>query len=162
MLDWYEYMYTSISNGVFSDSNGDRLGNSTISSVVREFVDFNTNSIKFLCRCTTWNVVTTMLYHNSINRFKVIGRTADVHYMKTLIDAYVQEEYNGNVADLCFHLEHVEGSGEKPEYFLENKKLDGFVDFWFQNDFRCDDVICGEECTYCDTHYGRIKEGCCH
>lgn len=92
-----------------------------------------------------------------INHFKVTGRTSNIEFMRKLLLAYSTESYEGNLIELWHHLENIEGKGRNNVLYIENKNLDGFLDHWFKNEFRCDNILCGEECTYCDDFMKKIE-----
>ena len=89
-----------------------------------------------------------------INHFKITGRTGTSQYLKGVINAYLEQKYEGNLLELWHHLEKITNDKYNPEKYIENKKLDGFIDFWFDNPtHRCSDEVCAETCSYCDEFY---------
>lgn len=93
-----------------------------------------------------------------INHFKVTGRTSNIDFLEKLLLAYSTESYDGNLIDLWHHLENIEGDGyKKSVLFIDNKSLGNFLDHWFKKEFKCDYVLCGEECTYCDDFLSGIS-----
>lgn len=96
-------------------------------------------------------------YHGiGIRHFKVTGRTADLPYMEQVLEAYATGCYDGNLLELWYPLKKIEHSEDWSACYLENARLDGFVDFWFEENFRCDDVLCGEQCNYCDCFFEKM------
>lgn len=97
-----------------------------------------------------------------INHFKVTGRTGSTSYLLKVIKAYLSESYNGNLLDLWKHLETIENSRDtdyvyRSQYYLDNKKLEGFLQFWFENRHHvCANEVCGETCIYCDDFLKRM------
>lgn len=95
-------------------------------------------------------------YYNKIGikNFKLTGRTGTSEYMKKVMEAYMSQSYDGNLLELWKPLETIyNGQAEKDwklAYDIPNKKLDGFIDHWFNgNGFECENEICGETCNYC-------------
>ena len=88
-----------------------------------------------------------------LNYFKVSGRTGSVDYLKKMIEAYLSESFEGNLLQLWKPLETI--YSEKDEFQQEhpidipNKKLDGFLDHWFKQNWECENHVCGTTCTYC-------------
>lgn len=98
------------------------------------------------------------LYNDiGINHFKITGRTANYDYLKRVITAYKYKLYNGNLLDLWKHLQTITDVKEeeyKSDIYIDNRKLDGFLDFWFKNKGHlCYREVCGESCSYCDNYY---------
>lgn len=92
-----------------------------------------------------------------INHFKITGRTGGVAYIEKIARAYMAEDYNGNLLELWKHLETIKLRDESsylPPYYIDNKKLSGFLNFWFENRGHiCANEVCGETCQYCDKFY---------
>lgn len=91
-----------------------------------------------------------------IDNFKITGRTGTIKYLGKVIEAYVKGSWDGNLLELWKHLETI---GKNDDYlfkhicFLDNKNLDGFLEFWFNNpSHKCSDQLCGVSCTYCDDY----------
>lgn len=74
----------------------------------------------------------------------------------------MSETYTGNTLNLWKHLETIGKASEdsfSPKYFIDNKKLDGFLDYWFNHkNHICANEVCGETCTYCDTFLKKMDE----
>lgn len=100
----------------------------------------------------------TALYNTiGINHFKITGRTGETEHLKRVIRSYMLGKYNGNVLELWKHLETIYDKDEKtfvPQNYIENRKLNGFLDFWFSHpNHICANEVCGETCKYCDDFY---------
>lgn len=96
-----------------------------------------------------------------INHFKVTGRTGTSKYILQTITAYLNESYDGNLLNLWKPLESI-GKDElegNSAYNIQNKKLDGFLDFWKNTSHNCDYEVCGETCKYCEQWYNNIIKG---
>lgn len=98
-----------------------------------------------------------VLYNDlGIHHFKITGRTASLPYMKKVIQAYMEQEWNGDLVELWNNVNQLYSS-DKPEenkFFIPNKALDGFLQFWFQNENHvCAQELCGETCEYCNNYY---------
>ena len=39
---------------------------------------------------------------------------------------------------------------EEMPIYIDNKKLDGFLDHWFDKNFECANQLCGTTCKYCE------------
>ena len=93
-----------------------------------------------------------------INYFKVSGRTGTTEYLKTVLEAYMSENFEGNLLTLWKPLQTIfskesELTYQHPEY-IDNKKLDGFIDHWFKGDgFECENEMCGVTCKYCENFW---------
>jgi len=92
-----------------------------------------------------------------IDHFKITGRTASSDYLNRVVAAYLSEEWNGNLFELCQKIKTKNSKGdiiEDTPPVIENKALDGFIDFWFENsNHRCACEECGVSCTYCNDFY---------
>lgn len=93
-----------------------------------------------------------------INHFKVTGRTGSTDYILKTAKAYADECFNGNLLELWKHLETIgeamDENAYTPDCYIDNKMLDGFLDFWFKNEQHiCANEVCGISCTYCDSFY---------
>lgn len=98
------------------------------------------------------------LYNSiNINHFKITGRTGSIEYMAKVLRAYVQKNWQGNLLGLWKHLETIGKSDDvnyNPKKFIDNKRLDGFLEFWFNNtDHICAYEVCGVTCSYCNDFY---------
>ena len=81
-----------------------------------------------------------------INNFKIQGRqyilTSDM--IKT-VQSYFERSYDGNLYDLITLF----SSHNSNQYFIDNKKLNGFIDKFYEEPDFCHDLC--EECNYCFT-----------
>lgn len=105
------------------------------------------------------------LYNSiGINHFKITGRTGSTDYLFKVAKAYADEFFDGNILELWKHLEtitkEIDDSTYRPNYYVHNRKLDSFLNFWFDNEQHiCANEECGVSCTYCDSFYEKnIKE----
>jgi len=100
-----------------------------------------------------------------INHFKITGRTGSTNYIASVVNAYLNKKYSGNLLALWKHLETIplDDESEYPlQCYISNQKLNGFLDFWFNNPQHiCANEVCGETCRYCDEFYQRkvLEEG---
>lgn len=95
-------------------------------------------------------------YYNNIgiNYFKVSGRTGTTEYVSKMMEAYMCQSWEGNLLNLWKPLQTIyndkgEFEEEMPIY-IDNKKLDGFLDHWFDKNFECANQLCGTTCKYCE------------
>lgn len=78
-------------------------------------------------------------------RFKLAGREKGAAWILRAVAAYSGRRYSGNLNDLVIGLDGIDPFGELPVY-LDNSRLDGFLDFFARKDCRlgCDG------CTHCE------------
>lgn len=89
-----------------------------------------------------------------INYFKISGRTGSTEYLKEILEAYMSESYDNNLLRLWKPLETIYDGGlelsHKHKLNINNKKLDGFLDKWFEGKgWECENQMCGVTCKYC-------------
>ena len=85
-------------------------------------------------------------------RFKITDRSAPTDVLIKRIEAYVNRSYDGNLLDLILH--YCYNDSILPEEYLENiyidnKKLDGYIDFFLKNN--CKTLDC-TKCTHCNKY----------
>jgi collagenase-like PrtC family protease len=101
------------------------------------------------------------LYNDiGINNFKITGRTGTTEYIVKVAKAYVEQKWDGNLLDLWKPLETIysdqKESDFQQKYSIDNKKLDGFVNHWFENkDLECSNELCGTTCVYCKNFFDK-------
>lgn len=97
-------------------------------------------------------------YHSlGIDWFKITGRTGSTDYILKVAEAYLRRSWTGNLLGLWKPLETITSGQAESEFrypvFVDNKALDGFVDFWFAHrDHDCSEEVCGETCRYCNVY----------
>lgn len=74
-----------------------------------------------------------------IQTIKIAGRTFPTNWIMIIIEAYASGSFDGNLWDLIIPFLPI---------YVNNKSLDGFLDYFIKKDFSCD-VCCGK-CDYCD------------
>ena len=96
-----------------------------------------------------------------VNHFKISGRTGATDYLLSVARDYMSHSHEGNLISLWKPLESIyDESFTGSKLFIDNKKLDGFIDHWANNlNFNCDNEICGETCTYCHDFYSKVIGG---
>lgn len=99
-------------------------------------------------------------YYNDIgiNHFKITGRTGSSEYLQKVLNAYMAEDFDGNLIELWKPLESINPDVKEAEvknFYIGNKKLNGFIDIWAKRKHNCDYQICGETCNYCNWFYNR-------
>ena len=79
------------------------------------------------------------------SHFKLAGREKGRQWLLRAVAAYCARRYEGNLNDLVIGLDGVDPFGDLPVY-LDNSKLDGFIDFFKKKDCRlgCDG------CAHCE------------
>ena len=77
--------------------------------------------------------------------FKLIGRErlSDINLLR-MIEVYFSRSYEGNLIDLIFGF-----STTQKHLYLDNKKLDGFLEKFLNEDFECLDACHPDHCDYC-------------
>ncbi|WP_054742642.1 U32 family peptidase [Cellulosilyticum ruminicola] len=88
-----------------------------------------------------------------IRHFKITGRTQRPEKILSDVAAYIDEKYDGNLLDimpLIAGSDRKEG-GEFTDLAIDNRKLDGFLDYFFKKKPYCD-VDCGTNCKYCENY----------
>ncbi len=93
-----------------------------------------------------------------INNFKITGRTGGTEYILKVVEGYIRKSWNGNLLSLWKQLETIYSNENELEFkqttLIDNKKLNGFIDYWFDNlNHECADEICGATCSYCNDFY---------
>lgn len=108
------------------------------------------------------------------SRFKLVDRFKDTDWLLHTTDAYIQQHYNGNLADIlgrfetfpsalpsyirehleiaCASAAHLLNYDRRSQYFwlwpiIDNRQLDGFLKA-FEN-IDCKKQVCDQECHYC-------------
>lgn len=102
------------------------------------------------------------LYENiGIDHFKITGRTATTQYLLKVAEAYIRGIWNDNLLALWKPLETIHTHQNELDFehniLIDNSKLNGFVNFWFENENHdCSIEICGETCRYCNEYAKRV------
>lgn len=97
-----------------------------------------------------------------IDTFKLTGRTGSTQYLLMVAQAYMRQQWHGNLLGLWKSLETI-GSGDRqegfqPSCYINNGDLDGFVDRWFDDPrHECANEVCGETCCYCDNFAQKLQ-----
>ncbi|HID92825.1 MAG TPA: hypothetical protein EYP60_01895 [bacterium (Candidatus Stahlbacteria)] len=111
-----------------------------------------------------------------ITRFKITDRIRPTHWIVNVLDAYSRRSYNGNLADLLGphssygknedlrivnpweigNFEELEEMRKtdlfRPNVYIDNKKLEGFLDFFRTGN--CETRHC-DECKHCEEYTNR-------
>lgn len=93
-----------------------------------------------------------------VNSFKITGRTGTTEYLLAIVEAYIREYWMGNLLSLWKPLETIANKGNELNYkypvFIDNRSLDTFIDFWFDNPWHdCANELCGYTCKYCKRYF---------
>lgn len=96
-----------------------------------------------------------------INHFKLTGRTGSTKYMVGVIAAYLNEKWNGNLLSLWKPLESIKDQKKEFEqpFYIDNSKLNGFIEHFVSNRRLCSNQVCGETCRYCNNFYNENLMG---
>ena len=104
-----------------------------------------------------------------IKYFKIVGRNRNMrNKIMNVIQAYVDRKWVGNLLDIVgvntnpppYELKQFYPESEferyflEPLYYIDNAKLDGFIDYFLENGYRCLSM-CGT-CRYCEEVAGRV------
>ncbi|MDR0606364.1 MAG: U32 family peptidase [Bacteroidales bacterium] len=106
-----------------------------------------------------------------IDRFKISSRHMPSEWAYRSAKAYSERKYEGNLSDIISpvamaipkeSLHPMPGlteeenerlryalSFEAPNIYIDNSRLNGFLDFWINKKSDCDYMQCGTECDYC-------------
>lgn len=90
-----------------------------------------------------------------LKHFKITGRTGSSEYIIKTVEAYLKEDFDGNLIELWKPLESIKPGVKENEItsvVLDNKKLDNFIKIWLKGKL-CDNEVCGETCNYCNNFY---------
>lgn len=83
-----------------------------------------------------------------INIFKFIGREiANVADWEKMFEIYCKGDFDGNLLEL------LRGFSSQPEVYIDNKALDGYVNYFMEQPFRCKYICETGKCNYCDVYY---------
>ena len=96
-----------------------------------------------------------------INNFKITGRTGTTDYILKVANAYVSQNFEGNLLDLWKPLETIYNEQSENSFkqhtYVDNKKLDKFIAKWSNNkEFECSNELCGSTCKYCELFYNEF------
>lgn len=86
-----------------------------------------------------------------IKLFKLIGRErlSDIDLLR-MIEIYFSRNFEGNLLDLIFGF-----SNTQKHLYVDNKKLDGFLDKFVKGPFDCLEKCTESQCNYCKTYLDR-------
>ena len=96
-----------------------------------------------------------------INHFKITGRTASLDYQVKMLNAYMAENFEGDLLELWKPLETItkENNSDSVDYkIINNKDLEGFVNQFAYFGKDCSIEVCGETCKYCNKFYEKISK----
>ena len=80
-----------------------------------------------------------------VRLFKIIGRERlNTINIPRMVEVYFSRSYDGNLIDLLHGF-----STTQKHLSLDNKKLDGFIDKFLREPFRCLDACTADQCSYC-------------
>lgn len=80
-----------------------------------------------------------------VDLIKLIGREQLNHIdLLKMIETYFSRNYDGNLMDLIYGFDQ-----SKPHRYIDNKKLDGFLDKFISEPFECLTKCTDDQCDYC-------------
>lgn len=83
-----------------------------------------------------------------VNLIKLIGREQLSHInLLKMIEVYFSRDYDGNLMDLIFGFDM-----SKPHRYIDNKKLDGFLDKFIEEPFDCLSKCTSDQCQHCQQY----------
>lgn len=96
-------------------------------------------------------------YYNEIGirHFKITGRTGSTEYITRTIEAYLKQQFTGNLLSLWKPLESIKNVELEDVHIVDipSQNLNGFIENWAYNHKVCANEVCGETCTYCQDFY---------
>ena len=94
-----------------------------------------------------------------ISNFKVAFRTHPYEVAVPILEAYMKQEYIGNLISLWPTVAPFAGMAE-PSEVISCKKLDEdkFLDYFIEHGHGCKDEVCGLSCIHCVEAYNHAKE----
>jgi len=89
--------------------------------------------------------------HIGIENFKITGRTHTTEDQLRIVEIYMKQSHEGNLLDIFPHFKKIyDKNASAPPIFIDNKKLENFLDFWFNHpEFRCSEH-CEVDCVLCE------------
>lgn len=82
-----------------------------------------------------------------VNLFKIIGREImDIADWPKMMDVYFKGEFDGNLLELNH------GFSGTAERQLDNRSLDGFIDYFFNSSYQCFRMCDTGKCNYCNKY----------
>lgn len=124
-------------------------------------VTFFTNQCSMINKCNMEESIKTpwirpedmALYEDKgVDLFKFIGReiVKEADWAK-MFEIYCLGEYDGNLLEL---LNAFSGTSE---LYIDNKSLDGFINYFVNNQFRCKEICGTDRCSYCKFYFEKAK-----
>ena len=94
---------------------------------------------------------------NGVTVFKIIGRErlSDIDLLK-MVESYFAHSFEGNLVDLIFGF-----ATTVKHIYIDNKKLDGFIDKFLNENIDCLSKCTPDQCTHCYEYYNKsliVKE----
>jgi len=86
-----------------------------------------------------------------ISSFKIVGRTFPLSFVKTSVEPYLKEYYDGNLLDLIPLLQNIQKDVQEIPLYIDCKKLDGFIEGF-------SDKNCFKGCINCQYCNGWAKK----
>ena len=85
---------------------------------------------------------------HGVTVFKIIGRErlSDIDLLK-MVEAYFAHSFEGNLVDLIFGF-----ATTVKHLYLDNKKLDGFLDKFLTENMDCLSLCTPDQCTHCQDY----------
>src|SRR5690554_2774472 len=90
-----------------------------------------------------------------IEFFKITGRTFPTSWLKNTLSKYYERNYDGNLMDLCPMIINIGHKKLPPQFYIPNKKLDGFLEYFRDSGVNCD-TDCGVTCNFCNEFADKI------
>jgi len=163
------YHYNMQSHG---SAKGDAFGNRYVDYCVMRCIRHRVVDHKEIIRARFIRPEDLGVYEAlGIDKIKISSRHLPSEWGIRSARAYLAGRYDGNLADIIspiamsipaesmHKIEHWNDeewnklsaivSTKGPDIFIDNRKLDGFLDHWVKRKKKCEQVLCGEECDYC-------------
>ncbi len=98
--------------------------------------------------------------HTEVDWFKVAYRTHPYEVAIPMLEAYMSQDFKGNLCDLWPTIAHLGDTPEPREVTnISCEKLDEekALDWFMRYCSSCEGMICGDDCTYCTRLYEKTK-----
>lgn len=93
-----------------------------------------------------------------INYFKIAGREYPAKKILKQIEAYLKEDYEGNLAEILMGFFDTYKFKKPLQFYIDNKKLNNFLEFFLNSsEFPCSSAECNN-CLYCNRYAEKAVE----
>lgn len=134
-------------------------------SIINNKINYTKNTLTLQCLrnhlinhneliCTGWIRPEDIEHYLNvgISNFKIEGRMASSSRILFMIETYLKKSYDGNFFDI---VGFPNNSNKGLMYFLDNKSLNGFLDYFVNNNIECSN--CTGDNEYCKNYAEKIE-----